>query len=152
MPVIAAWLEARALEDRGRAIIQSLADEKFDSGRTAYLRQNYAQAVEDISKALALWPDHPEAADYAFYLGSAALETRKNDVAVQSLQRFVDEAKGRKNKDYGYLLLARGYEALGQSDKAEKAYRDGIQNFPASEFYRPMRSGLSRLLKAKQGS
>ena len=100
-------------------ILQTLADEKFNSGRSAYLRQNYEDTVTDISRALSLWPDHPEAADYSFYLGSAALETRKYDVAVEHLQRFVADAKGRRNKDYGYLLLARGYEAKGENDKAE---------------------------------
>src|SRR5690606_10355949 len=110
------------------------------------LRQNYAETVAQISKALELWPQHPEAADYAFYLGSAAIETRDNALAVQHLQRFVDEGS-RRNKDYGYLLLARAYEALGQREKAEKAYRDGIAAFPASEFNRAMRNGLRRLLK-----
>ncbi|WP_373045106.1 tetratricopeptide repeat protein [Vulgatibacter sp.] len=141
-------LEARALDDRGRAIIQSLADEKYAAGRTAYLRRNYKESAAEIGKAMALWPEHPEADDYAFYLGSAAIENQTYDVAAANLQRFVDKAKGRKNKDYAYLLLGQAYEMLGQKDKAEAALREGIQNYPASDFYRPMRGRLSRLRKA----
>lgn len=139
-------LEARALDDRGRDVLQALADEKMEAGRTAYLRQNYRETVSEISKALELWPQHPSAPDYAFYLGSAAIEIRDNELAAQHLQRFVEQG-GRRNKDYGYLLLARAYEALGRKEQAEKAYRDGIAAFPGSDFNRQMRNGLRRLLR-----
>lgn len=143
-------LEARALEDRGRQVIQSLADEKFEAGRNAYLRQDWRQAAAEISRAMQLWPDHPEADDHAFYLGSAALESRDYEQAAIYLQRFVDKAKGRKNKDYAYLLLGQAYEMLGQKQKAEAAYVQGIEGFPSSKFYRTLRNRLNALRKAEK--
>ena len=141
-------LEARALDDRGRTIIQSLADEKFSAGRTAYLRREYKSAVGSITKAMELWPEHPEAADHAFYLGSAALETQQYDVAAQHLQYFIDKAQGRKNKDYAHLLAGRAYEQIGQKDKAEAILRKGMEAYNSSEFWKPMRNQLTRLRKA----
>jgi len=140
-------LEARALDDRGRTIIQQLADEKFTAGRNAYLRREYKSAVASINKAMALWPDHPQADENAFYLGSAAIETQQYDVAAENLQRFIDKAQGRKNKDYAHLLLGQAYEMLGQKDKAEAILRKGMETYNSSEFWKPMRSRLSRLRK-----
>lgn len=145
-------LEARALEDRGREIIQTLATEKLESGRRSYLRQDFAAAAADLKKAVALWPDHPSADEYAFYLGSAALETRDFPTAVSELQRFVEKAEGRKNKDYAHLLLGRAYDAVGQKDKAQAALIAGIEGYPASQFIRPMRYQLSQIRKAATAS
>ena len=141
-------LEARALDDRGRVIVQQLANEKLDAGRTAFLRQNWKEAVDSLTKGMQLWPEHPQADEHAFYLGAAATETRQYDVAAANLQRFIDKADGRKNKDYAHLLLSTAYESLGQKDKAEAVLRKGIAEYPASQFYNPMRNRLSRLRKA----
>ena len=141
-------LEARALDDRGRTIIQQLADEKYGAGRNAYLRREYKSAVSSIGKAMQLWPDHPQADEHAFYLGSAAMETRQYDVAAENLQRFIDKAQGRKNKDYAHLLLGQAYEQVGQRDKAEAILRKGMETYTSSDFWKSMRSQLGRIRKA----
>jgi len=145
-------LEARALEERGRAIIQQLADEKLAEGRTAFLRQNWKTSVAALSKARQLWDEHPQLDEYSFYLGAAANETREYALAAESLQRFIDKAPGRKNKDYAHLLLAQAYEMLGKNDKAEETLRQGMANYSSSQFYNPMRSRLSRLRRAQRAA
>lgn len=142
-------LEARALDDRGRAVIQDLANEKYESGKVAFRRQDWRGTVADLGKAMALWPEHPSAPDNAFFLGAAAMETRDFAVAEESLSRFINEAKGRGNKDYAHLLLANAQEALGKRAEAEATIRKGIDRYPASQFLPQMRRRLSALRKTE---
>lgn len=141
-------LEARALDDRARTVIQDLANEKFDSGRAAYRRQDWRGAVADLGKAMSLWPEHPSAPENAFFLGSAAMETREYAIAEENLTRYIDESKGRGNKDYAYLLLSNAQEALGKRAEAEATIRRGIERFPSSRFAPQMRRKLNALRRA----
>lgn len=142
-------LEARALDDRGSNIIQSLANEKFEAGKNDFRRNDWAGTVSNLTKALQLWPDHPQADEYAFYLGNAAIQTRQWELAAESLQRFVDKASGRTNKDFAHLLLGQAYDQLGKKDKAEEILRQGMANYGSSQHYNAMRGLLSRMRKAE---
>lgn len=141
-------MEARALDDRARAVIQELANEKFESGRAAYRRQEWRGAVADLGKAMSLWPEHPAAAENAFFLGSAAMETREYAIVEENLSRYIKETTGRGNKDYAYLLLSSAQEALGKQAEAEATIRTGIDRFPSSKFLPQMRRKLSTLRRA----
>lgn len=143
-------LEAKALDDRGQSVVYQLASELLDTGKTAYRRSDWKTSVEAISKAFSVLPTHPDADEYAFFLGSAALELKDYSVASENLQRYVDKFSGRLNKDYAYLLLGRAYEAAGQNEKAISALGDGIAKHSASQFAPQMRRQLSRLRKAQQ--
>lgn len=136
-------LEARAIEDRARAMIQELANERFDAGRTAYRRKNWRGAVEDLAKGMELWPDHPQAPEHAFFLGTAAMETRQYELVDTYLTRYIEENKGRGNKDYAYLLLANAKSALGKPAEAETTMRRGLERFPNSRFAGQMRRRLA---------
>jgi len=127
-------LEARAIEDRARSMIQQLANEKFESGRAAYRRKEWRTAVDDLLKAMTLWPDHPLAAEHAFFLGTAANETRQYELVEQYLTRYIEEQKGRGNKDYAYLVLGNAKAALGKISDAEATLRRGAERFPNSQF------------------
>lgn len=143
-------LEARALDDRGRQVVQDLANQYLESGRTAFRRNDWKTSVQDLQKAVTLWPDHPQAADTSYFLGAAAVEVRDYDLAVDSLRRFIAEAKGRANKDYAHLLLANAYAARGGTDQAREVLLQGISNYPASQFLQPMRRRLASLRKQPQ--
>src|SRR5690606_10150587 len=132
-------LEARALEDRARAMIQQLANEKFESGRAAYRRKDWRTAVDDLLKGMSLWPDHPLAPEHSFFLGTAANETRQYELVEQYLTRYIEEQKGRGNKDYAYLLLGNAQAALGKLSQAEATLRGGLERFPNSQFATSMR-------------
>jgi len=132
-------LEARALEDRARAMIQQLANEKFESGRAAYRRKDWRTAVDDLLKGMSLWPDHPLAPEHSFFLGTAANETRQYELVEQYLTRYIEEQKGRGNKDYAYLLLGNAQAALGKLSQAEATLRRGLERFPNSQFATSMR-------------
>lgn len=142
-------LEARALDDRGREIIQQLANEKMEAGKQAFRRSDWAGTVANLTKALELWPDHPQADEHAFYLGNAASQSRQWELAAENLQRFVDKAAGRTNKDFAYLLLGQAYDQLGRKDRAEEVLREGINGYPASQFNKSMRGLLSRIRKTQ---
>ncbi len=141
-------LEARALEDRGRGVVQQLADEFLESGKSAYRRSDWKAVVADLSKANSIWPEHPAADEHAFYLGSAALELRDYPLASENLRRYIDQFKGRTNKDYAHLLLGMAYESMGEKDKAEATLRAGVANYASSKFLPQMRRRISALRKA----
>ncbi|HEY0839779.1 MAG TPA: tetratricopeptide repeat protein [Vulgatibacter sp.] len=143
-------LEARALDDRGRSVVQQLANERLEAGKNAYRRSDWKTAATELEKAITIWPEHPAADEHSFYLGSAALELKNHQLAADSLARFLEKASGRTNKDYAHVLLARAYEALGSKDKAEATLRDGIGRYPASQFIPHMRRHLSSLRKAAE--
>jgi TolA-binding protein len=140
-------LEARALEDRARAMIQQLANEKFESGRAAYRRKEWRTAVDDLLKGMSLWPDHPLAPEHAFFLGTAANETRQYELVEQYLTRYIEEQKGRGNKDYAYLLLGNAQAALGKLSQAEATLRRGVERFPSSQFAAQMSRRAAALRK-----
>ncbi|HWV38699.1 MAG TPA: outer membrane protein assembly factor BamD [Vulgatibacter sp.] len=140
-------LEARALDDRGRAVIQQLANERLEAGRNAYRRSDWKTAAAELEKALTIWPEHPAADENSFYLGSASLELKRYQAAAENLSRFLSRYTGRTNKDYAHVLLARAQEALGDKEKAQATLRDGIATYPASQFVPHMRRHLSNLRK-----
>lgn len=136
-------LEARAIEDRARSMIQQLANEKFESGRAAYRRKDWRGAVEDLSKGMSLWPDHPQAPEHAFFLGTAAMETRQHELVEQYLTRYIEENRSGGNKDYAYLLLGNAQSALGKHTQAEATMRRGLERYPNSQFAGQMRRRLA---------
>ncbi len=140
-------LEARALDDRSRAIIERLAEAKLDVGRNAYKRSDFKTAAAELGKALDLWPEHPEGDDMSFYLGAAAAELRDWEKAAPALARFVAKSKEKKNKDYAVLVLAEAQEKTGDPATAEKTLRAAIADYPASEYIPAMRKRLSGLRK-----
>jgi len=140
-------LEAKALDDRGHSVILLLATELLDSGRIAYRRSDWKKAAADLTKAMEVMPDHPDANEHAFFLGSAALELRDYAVASENLQRYVDRFSGKLNKDYAYLLLARAYDAQGKKAEAVAALNAGLARHSASQFASQMRRHHSKLRK-----
>lgn len=136
-------LEARAIEDRARSMIQQLANEKFESGRAAYRRKEWRTAVADLSKGMSLWPDHPQAPEHAFFLGTAAMETRQYDLVETYLTRYIEENRSGTNKDYAYLLLANAQAALGKHAEAEATARRGLDRYPNSQFAGQLRRRIS---------
>lgn len=145
-------LEARALDDRGRAILERIAEAKLESGLAAYKRSDFKQASGDLQKALQLAPNHPTADDVAFNLGAAAAELKNWPLATEALTRFVDKAKTRTNKDYAILVLAEGLEKAGEKDRAATLLRAAIYDYPASEYIPAMRKRLSALTKREEGA
>lgn len=141
-------LEARALDDRGREVLQSLSNQFMDSGRAAFRRKDWRRAADDLQKAMTLWPEHPSAADNSFFLGAAAMENRDYSLVVESLRRFISEGTGRHNKDYAHLLLANAHEALGDRDEAQQVLLRGISNYPSSQFLPQMRRRLASIRRA----
>jgi tetratricopeptide (TPR) repeat protein len=141
-------LEARALDDKGRAIVQQLANDNLEAGRAAFRRSDWDGTVAALTKALELWPEHPQMDEYSFYLGNAASQSKRWELAADSLQRFVDQAAGRTNKDFAYLLLGQAYDQLGRKEKAEEVLRQGMANYGGSQFYKSMSGLLSRIRRA----
>ena len=135
-------LEARAIEDRARSMIQQLANEKFEAGRAAYRRKNWRAAVDDLLKGMELWPDHPQAPEHAFFLGTAAMETRQHELVETYLTRYIEENPSGGHKDYAYLLLANAKSALGKHAEAMATVQRGLDRYPNSQFAGQMRRRL----------
>lgn len=141
-------LERLALADRAEILRKEIGATAFERGKNAFRRLEFPQAVEDLTRFMALNPPPEESLDAAFFLGSSLVQVRKPDQAIPHLARFVTEDKKSKSRDYAMLMLAQAYEQTGQYEKAAATARDAIGTYPASEFLGQLRIRLSAAKRA----
>ncbi len=141
-------LEKQALQDRADALRKEIGQAAFERGKAAFRRNDYAAAVEDLGRFLAMGPSTEEALDASFFLGASLLQVRRAQDAVIHLERFVNGDKKSKTRDYAMLLLAQAYDQTQQYDKALEIARDALATYPNSEFAGQLKG---RLFAAKRG-
>lgn len=137
-------LETRALQEKARGLKQEVADAALESGRAAFNRKNYAQAVDDLSRHWKLSPKGPE--DVALLLLGQAQHAMKmwND-AAKTLKAFLDAAPRSKSADYVTLIYGESLAESGKPDEAIAVYEDGAQRYSSSQFASWMRTRAKRL-------
>ncbi len=83
------------------------------------------EALEAWDKTLLLKPDYPRVAEVA---AGAFLATHQRDLAIQSLQRAIEEAEGdEEHRRALRLRLANAYRDLGYSQEAAALYKELLQ-------------------------
>jgi tetratricopeptide (TPR) repeat protein len=141
-------LERQALADRADGVRREAGAAALERGKTAFRRQEYANAAKDLGRALAFNPADADALETSFMLGSALVQLRKPEEAIPLLHRAVVEDKRAKTRDLAMLLLAQAYEQTSQFDKAAEVCREALGSYPNSEFTAQLKA---RLTSAKRG-
>lgn len=142
-------LEARALDDRGKEVLRQLGHERFEAGRAAFKRKDYAGAVAELTKAYALHPTHPDATENGYYLGAAGVEAKDWPAAVEGMRKYLEGGKNKRNRAHAYYVLGVGLMEQGDSAAAADAFRRGIADYPDSDFVAFSKRNLSRIRKAR---
>ena len=143
---------ARVLQDRAVALRKEVGATALERGKTAFRRQEWSAAAEELKRVLALSPAEEDALEASYYLGNALVQLRKNEDAIPHLVRFVEGDKRAKTRDFAMLLLVQAYDATGQRDKAVEVARDGAAAYGAGEFGASFRNRLLRRGDAPQGA
>jgi TolA-binding protein len=145
-------LERTALTDRAELLRKEVGDVAFERGKSAFRRNDMATTAEQLSRFMAMNPAPGDAREAAFFLGVAYNQLRKYEQAIPMLQRFVDEEKRSKNRDYAMLLLAHSLEQTNQLDKAADVARDALGTYPNSEFAPQLRARLASVKRQQAGT
>lgn len=133
-------LEKQALDDRATQLRKEIGQTAFERGKSAFRKQDYNGAIEDLTRFLAMNPSPEEALDASFFLGAALTQVRKAEQAIPYLARFVKEDKSSKTRDYALLLLAQAYDQTSQFEKAMEVARDAMAAYPNSQFLSQLKS------------
>lgn len=144
-------LERQALTDKSDQLRREIGQAAFERGKAAFRRSEMPAVVTDLSRFLAMNPDHQDLLDASFFLGIAYNQLRKHEQAVPLLARFVAEDKKSKNRDYAMLLLAQSYQETNQLDKAAQTARDGIGQYPAGEYLSQFKGRLATVKRLQGG-
>lgn len=134
----------QVLQDRAQLLRKEVGAGALERGRTAFRRQEWANAVSELTRFLALGPADDDAVEASYYLGNALVQQRKNEDAIPHLTRFVQGDRHAKNRDYAMLLLAQAHDAANQHDKAVEVAREALSQYPSSEFAQGLRNRTQR--------
>jgi TolA-binding protein len=141
-------LEKEALSDRSEILRKEIGQSVFERGKNAFRRNEMTNAVTELSRFMEMNPTKDDELDAAFFLGTAYNHTKKYDLSVPLLQKFVNENKRSKQRDYAMLMLAHSLEQTGQFEKAIEVARDALGTYPNSEFGPTLRLRLSTAKRA----
>lgn len=144
-------LERQALADRASALRRELGQVAYERGRAAFRRNDWGPAVDELTRFLAMQPPEQEQLDASFLLGSALMQQRKYVAAVPPLQRFVENDKRSKNREWAMALLAQAHEQTGHPDLAAAVAREALGTYPASQFSPMLRARLASAKRAMGG-
>lgn len=124
----------RALQDRALLLRKEVGAATLERGKAAFRRQDYNQAIEELTRFMTLQPTEDDANEASYFLGNALVQQRKFEEGATALQRFVQADRRAKNRDYAMLMLSQAYEASNQHDKAVEVAREALNTYPTSEF------------------
>ena len=140
-------LEAKAIDDRAAGMKRQLAEAARSSGESAYRRQDWRTASQDLGRYVELEPKVSDNMIW-FHLGSSRIQTREFQGAVPPLEAFLKGTGGTKTAQYAGLLLGQAYEEIGNAARAREVYERALSLYPGSEFATQIRNRLKRLAAA----
>jgi len=140
-------LEAKAIDDRTAGMKKQLAEAARSAGESAYRRQDWRSASQDLGRYVELEPKVNDNMIW-FHLGSARIQTKEFQGAVHPLETFLKTAGGTKTAQYAGLLLGQAYEEVGNPARAREVYERAVSLYPGSDFAPQLRNRLKRLAAA----
>lgn len=140
-------LEARAIDDRAAGMKKQIADAARSSGEAAFRRQDWKAVSQELGRYVELEPKITDNLIW-FHLGSARVQTREFQGAVQPLENFLKSAGGTKTAQYAGLLLGQAYEEVGNSTRAREVYERALSLYPGSDFAPMLRNRLRKIAGA----
>jgi outer membrane protein assembly factor BamD (BamD/ComL family) len=137
-------LEARAIDDRAAGMKVRIAEAALSAGQTAFRRQDWKTASEELGHYVELEPKVQEPLVW-FHLGNARMQTHEFQGAIVPLETFLKNTGGTKTAQYAGFLLGQAYEETGNAQKARDAYERAASLYPGSEFAPQIRARLRKL-------
>ncbi|HEY6909977.1 MAG TPA: tetratricopeptide repeat protein [Myxococcales bacterium] len=140
-------LESRAIDDRAAGMKRQIADAARSSGEAAFRHQDWKTASQELGRYVELEPKLSDNMIW-FHLGSARVQTREFQGAIQPLENFLKGTGGTKTAQYAGLLLGQAYEEVGNPTRAREVYERALSLYPGSDFAPMIRGRLRKIAGA----
>jgi tetratricopeptide (TPR) repeat protein len=137
-------LEAKAIDERAAGMKRQLAEAARSAGESAFRRQDWKAAAQDLGRYVELEPKVSDNMIW-FHLGSARVQTREFQGAIQPFENFLKSTGGTKTAQYAGLLLGQAYEEVGNAARAREVYERAVTLYPGSDFAPQLRNRLKKL-------
>ena len=146
-------LERQALTDRANELRREIGQAAFERAKTAFRRNDMPAVVTDLTRFMAMSPEPADLLEASFFLGVAYNTLGKHEQAVPLLARYVADDKKSTHRDYAMVLLAQSYQETNQLDKAAQTARDGLSQYPNSQYRGAMMARLNAVkrLQSRDG-
>ncbi|MFO0596010.1 MAG: tetratricopeptide repeat protein [Myxococcaceae bacterium] len=132
------------LQDRAVLLRKEVGGAVLEKGKAAFRRQDWPEAISQLSRFLTMDPAQEDALDASFFLGNSFFQSRKFDEAIKHLTRFVDGDKKAKLRDFALMMLMQSYDMTGNKDQAVAMAKEGFSTYPASDFRMQFLARLQR--------
>jgi TolA-binding protein len=140
-------LESRAIDDRAAGMKVKIAEAARSAGEAAFRHQDWKSASQELGRYVELEPKLSDNMIW-FHLGSARVQTREFQGAIQPLENFLKGTGGTKTAQYAGLLLGQAYEEVGNSSRAREVYERALSLYPGSDFAPMLRNRLKKIAGA----
>jgi tetratricopeptide (TPR) repeat protein len=140
-------LESKAIDDRAAGMKQKIADAARSAGEAAFRHQDWKTVSQELGRYVELEPKLSDNMIW-FHLGSARVQTREFQSAVQPLENFLKGTGGTKTAQYAGLLLGQAYEEVNNSTRAREVYERALSLYPGSDFAPMIRNRLRKIAGA----
>jgi TolA-binding protein len=132
------------LQDRAVLLRKEVGGGVLEKGKAAFRRQEWGETITQLNRFLTMDPVPEDMLEASFFLGNAYFQSRKFEDAIKHLSRFTEGDKKAKLRDFALMMLMQSYDMTGQKDLAVAAAREGLNNYPGSDFRMQFVSRLQR--------
>lgn len=139
------------LQDRALMLRKEVGGGVLEKGKNAFRRQDWPEAISQLSRFLTMDPVPEDALEASFYLGNSLFQSRKFEDSIKPLQRFIDGDKKAKLRDFAMVLLMQSYDMTGKKDEAVAVAKEAWTTYPSSDFRMQFVSRLQKTVPAAPG-
>ncbi|HEY0882339.1 MAG TPA: tetratricopeptide repeat protein [Archangium sp.] len=132
------------LQDRAVLLRKEVGGAVLEKGKTAFRKQDWPETITQLNRFLSMDPVPEDMLEASFFLGNAYFQSRKFEDAIKHLSRFTEGDKKAKLRDFALMMLMQSYDMTGQKDLAVASAREGLNNYPNSDFRMQFVSRLQR--------
>ncbi|MFT3708290.1 MAG: tetratricopeptide repeat protein [Archangium sp.] len=139
------------LQERAVLLRKDVGGAVLEKGKAAFRRQDWPEAITQLSRFLTMDPVPEDAIDASFFLGNSLFQSRKFEDAIKPLNRFIEGDKKAKMRDFAMLMVMQSYDMTGKKDEAVAIAKDALATYPASDFRMQFVARLQRTVPAAPG-
>ncbi len=122
------------LQERSGSLRKEIGQAIFEKGKGAFRRQEYGEAISQLTRFLTMDPPEDDAFEASFFLGNSLFQTRKFEEALKPLMRFIDGDKRSKVRDFAMMMAMQAYDMVGKRDESFSIAKEAFNSYPASDF------------------
>jgi TolA-binding protein len=134
----------QALADRATTLRREVGAGILERGRAAFRRQDWVEAVSQLTRFLAMDPPEEDALDASFFLGNSLFQMRKYEEAIKHLTRFVDGDKRARTRDFAMVMLSQSHDMVGNREQGYAVAKEALATYPGSDFRAQLQGRVSR--------